>query len=279
MLRPRTGFAVVAALCAVTGGTLTATTGPPAMAATPPAPTLDRTIFDAHVTESSGLARSTYKRKVVWTHNDKGDKARIFAIRKDGTTRAVLRLRHAENQDWEDIAAGPNHTLWIGDIGDNDSRRDSITVYRVVEPKKVESGRVNSTSFVFRYPDGAHNAEALMVRPKSGRLFVVTKSRDGGTIFRAPKKLSSTKVNKLTDVATAPALVTAGSFAPDSKQFVLGTYAEAFLYAHVGSTATPVHKPGTPQGESLEINRAGTAILVGSEGTDSPVYRSDLPSS
>src|SRR5688500_10856121 len=75
---------------------------------------LDRTIKDRRIKDSSGLTRSTFARPLVWTHNDKGDRARIFAVNRDGGTRAKLKLRGARNIDFEDISAGPRHTLWIG---------------------------------------------------------------------------------------------------------------------------------------------------------------------
>ncbi len=240
--------------------------------------TVDRILWNSSVVESSGLARSTYERTYLWTHNDSGDSPRIFAFRKDGSTKAVMQVSGAYARDWEDIAAGPNHTLWIGDIGDNGRTRDHITVYKVIEPEYVTSGGLAATRYDFRYPDGARDAEALMVRPSDGRLFVVTKSSSGGGIYRAPSYLSRSSTNTLTRVASAPATVTGASFAPDSESFVLCTYTRAYVYAHFGDTPTQVSKVNNDkQGESIEVNRNGTAMYIGQEGSQSPVYSMPYP--
>lgn len=238
---------------------------------------VDRYLRDPQINESSGLARSTYARDVVWTHNDSGDGPRVFAVGRDGRTVATLRLGSASARDWEDITTGPNHSLWVGDIGDNRRSRSSITVYRFAEPKTLSGGTVGSRRYNFRYEDGRHNAEGLMVRPTTGRLFVVTKSPDGGAIYRAPKTLSGTSTNVLRRVRSVPLKITAASFAPDGKRFVLTNYSTAFFYN--GMTAAPrvIDPPSTRQGESVEFHRSGGQVLLGSEGTQSPVHRFVAP--
>ena len=238
---------------------------------------LDRRISNPAVVESSGLARSTYARQVLWTHNDSGAGPVVYAIGKDGRTKATVRLGGAESRDWEDITSGPHHKLWVGDVGNNSLNRATVSVYRFREPRALASRTVDATRFDLSYPDGRHNSEGIMVDPATGRLFVVTKSVGGGAIYKAPARLSSTSVNRLKKVAAAPAKITAASFAPGGKSLVLCNYSTAFLYHRIGGAATTLTKPPLRQGESLDVNRGGTAIFMGSEGADSPVYRVVMP--
>lgn len=239
---------------------------------------LDRRIPNPAVVESSGLARSTYKRSVLWTHNDSGAQPVIYAIGRGGATKAVVRLGGAQARDWEDIASGPHHQLWVGDVGNNGLNRSTISVYRLREPKALSSGTVSSTRFDLAYPDGKHNSEGIMVNPATGRLYVVSKSPSGGAVYEAPAQLSTTSTNRLKKVASAPAKITAASFDPDGKAYVLCNYATAFLYHRIGGKADTMKKPPLQQGESLDINRGGSAIYMGSEGSDSPVYKVATPS-
>jgi len=238
---------------------------------------LDRRIADSQVRESSGLARSTHKRPLLWTHNDSGDGPRLFGISRKGGTRSVLQVQNASANDWEDISSGPNHTLWIGDIGDNGRRRSTITVYRVKEPKNLKVKSVKATRFDLKYPDGAHDAEGLMVNPRTGRLFVVSKASGNGAIYRAPEQLRSGSVNKLTRVTGAPDIVTAAAFGPDGKRIVIGTYTSVYVYSTMGGKARKLSKPKTAQGESVTVSRSGRSIFVGSEGKQSPIYRMAMP--
>jgi hypothetical protein len=240
---------------------------------------LDRALKDSRISESSGLARSTRSPGVLFTHNDSGDGPRVFAGGAHGRTRAVLTLKGASAVDWEDISSGPNHTLWVADIGDNSWNRRQVSVYAFTEPttSTLASATVGATRYNFTYPDGPRNAEALMVNPVTGRLYIVSKSSTGGAIYAAPSTLSTRSTNTLAKVANAPSNVTAASFAPDARSFVLGTYTQAHIYSKMGGDATTVAAPSTRQGESMEIDRTSSSLLVGSEGLDSPVYRMPLP--
>lgn len=233
---------------------------------------LNRRIRDSRVDESSGLAHSTYQRRTLFTHNDSGDQPRVFAVSRHGRTLAVLKLEGARAYDWEDMASGPDNTLWVGDIGDNPRSRKQIHVYRFKEPKTLRNRTVRSTKFTFAYPDGAHDAEGLMVNPRTGRVFVVSK-QDKGVVYRAPKHLSSSKVNRLRKVRGAPAKVTSAAFRPNGKGYVLGTYGSAHLYKSLRSGARKISVPSRQQGESIDFNRTGKRLFAGSEGRTSPVFQ------
>ncbi|WP_067437824.1 glycoside hydrolase family 26 protein [Nocardioides jensenii] len=287
MSHPRKRLAL--ALSVITGLAVTATTmtWSPAAASTAPvtnsaataatataaalAP-VNRRILDSRVTESSGLAHSTYRRNTLFTHNDSGDRPRVFAVRGNGTTKAVITLRGAKSYDWEDMSTGPNHTLWVGDTGDNARSRSSIQVYRFREPSALYNRTVKATRFRFVYPDGHHDSEGMMVHPRTGRVFIVSK-QDRGAVYVAPRRLSTTKVNRLRKLRGAPTKVTSATFNPSGRGYAIGTYGSAYTYRTLTSRARKVSVPSRRQGESLEYNRTGGRLLAGSEGSKSPVYQ------
>src|SRR5688572_4632496 len=61
-------------------------------------------IESAEITESSGLAASPCQRDILWTHNDSGSKAFIFAINSKGKKLATFSVTGAESRDWEGMA-------------------------------------------------------------------------------------------------------------------------------------------------------------------------------
>ena len=189
---------------------------------------------DSRITESSGMETSTRFRTVTYTHNDSGDTSRFFAIGKKGGTRAVFKLRGATHYDWEDMSAGPRNTLWFGDIGCNASKRGDISVYRVKEPRRLKSRAVKYTRFRFKYSDGqSHNAEALLVNPVSGALMIVTKQSGGAAFFRARPPFKKKGVNTLRRLGPAPGpdMITAGSYSPNGKRFVIRSYVKVYYYS------------------------------------------------
>ena len=193
---------------------------------------------DDQIREGSGIAVSALHRDIVFIHNDSGDDARFFAIGPNGATRATFTLSGAGSWDWEDMSTGPNNTLWFGDIGANQLGREDIAAYRVREPRTIASRTIAWTRFNFVYADGqSHNAEAFLVHPKTGRVYVVTKAESGAGVYRAPKQLSTAHNNVLRRIASAPTKITGGAFTPDGKRIVLRNWGTAFFYKKFGGHA------------------------------------------
>jgi hypothetical protein len=240
-------------------------------------------LADPRIVESSGLALSRRHPGVVWTHNDSGDQARLFAVGSDGRTRAVLSLAGVEARDWEAVAAGRDDrgrpALFAGDIGDNNGVWPEVAVYRVTEPAVLRDATVAAVRYRLRYADGPRNAEALLVDPRSNRLYVATKAESGGGLFRAPARLDPAGVNVMHRIARVPPVVTDGAFLPGGGGFVLRDYQQAHVYTGPGRRVGSFDLPLQFQGESLTVSADGRSLLVGSEGPDSDLWRVPLPAS
>lgn len=232
-------------------------------------------------TELSGLVLSRSHRGVLWTHNDSGDSARLFAIGLDGKLRGELALAGAENFDWEDIAASGG-SLYVGDIGDNLAQRQNIVVYRLSE--RSLSGTAPAQAFTLRYPDRPHDAEALLVDPANGRLVIVTKSLSGAAdVYTAP--VANTTMRRAGKVELGNALpVTAGDVSADGRTVVLRTYDRLLVWTRRrGESLTELfrRKPCTAQadlldegqGESVALTREGRAFYTVPEGRRPPLRR------
>jgi hypothetical protein len=232
------------------------------------------TIEDPQIRESSGLAASRAHPGVYYTHNDMGWEPQVFAVSSEtGETEAVLDLKTTA-VDWEDIAV-TDSGVWVGDIGGGATARKDVTVLTFPEPTTLEDGSPEVTEYTLTYDDGAHDAEALLVDPRSDQVYVVTKAPGGGTIYAAPPVLGP-GVNTLTRVDDAPSNVTSGSWAPNGSGFALRNYPRAYVYAGFTGPPIVVDLPESRQGESLVLLADGD-LLVGSEGRGSEVTRVRVP--
>jgi hypothetical protein len=166
--------------------------------------------------------------------------------------------------------------LYLGDIGDNGEERSDISVFRFAEPSTLSDTTVDATWYRFTYPDGPHDAEALLVHPRTGRLMVATKGFGGAGLYRAPRDPVTADVgtNQLERVGPVPALVTDGAYLPGGR-FALRTYASVFVYDRPGHRVASAPLPPQPQGESMAAD--GDRLLVGSEGERSAVYAVEVP--
>ncbi|MGH8997954.1 MAG: hypothetical protein ACRDY7_01025 [Acidimicrobiia bacterium] len=235
---------------------------------------------DGRIDESSGVAVASWDSDIIWTHNDSGDGPRFFAVEvRRCTTVATYDVTGAEAVDWEDMAA-KDGTLYLGDIGDNPSTRESVTVYDVPEPPAgTPSGPVRPTATrVLTYPDGAHNAESLLVDPTTGRLVIVTKTRTGPSVaYRAPAEGSGT-MERVAAVAI-PGPTTGGD--ATAERIVIRTYGGAYewdvrpgdtLAATLARAPAPVALPVTKQGEAIAYAGDGSGLWTTSEGEGGPVH-------
>ena len=231
------------------------------------------TIKDARITESSGLAVDS-ARNIYWTVNDSGDRGVAYGIGLDGEVQGSLNFR-AQPVDVEAVAVHKDR-LYVGDIGDNNGRRSFVRVFYFNNPR-ANGLTVTYHAYDFRYPDGPHDAEALLVND-SGRLFIVTKGKDGA-IYAAPRKPDRQGVNELKKVGAAPSEVTDGTFLPGGDKVALLTYSsvsviDASTYEVLASSPIPPQ----PQAESLTLSLDEQSLLVGSEGKKSKVYAIPVPS-
>jgi len=242
--------------------------------------------------ELSGLTASRRHPGIFWAHND-GNAPTLYALRADGTIVATVPLRGVTVRDPEDIAVGPcaagseQSCIYLGDIGDNGSRRKSVQVLKVPEPERIEDAPLVPAILPFRYPDGPHDAEALVVDPGTARVFVIAKSlfslgnvyridglgsREGGTAVRvrtlkAPREFDST--------------TTAADAHPSGTRLLLRTYTRAWELRSPDARAfedvldaEPVAVPEQPQpqGEAIAYTADGRDYLLGGEGAGSPLY-------
>lgn len=240
------------------------------------------TLADPHITEASGIVASTAYDSVLYTHNDSGDAARFFAIDGSCRTRATFVLTGVQARDWEDISRGPRGTLWLGDIGDNEATRvKGVLVHRVTEPAPADGVvRLAATSYRLRYADGPHDAEALLVHPRTGQVLVVTKGFGGGAVYAAPAPLQAETPNILRQVGhVSVPEVTGGDISPDGSHVVLRNYTAAYEWAVEGDDVaaalkgepTRIPLPRSPQGEAITYSRDGKALIVASEGVGATV--------
>jgi hypothetical protein len=128
------------------------------------------------------------------------------------------------------------------------------------------------------YPDGSHDAEALVTHPVTGRLHVITKGVFAGTVYAAPQRLRADRPNLLTEVGDAPGLVTDATFLPGGGGVVVRTYTKAHLSAFPSWQGVASWElPDQDQGEGVAL--AGDGLLVSTEGARSQVLRVGLPAS
>jgi len=268
-------------------------------------PTTITTIKEKSITESSGLSASRSTPGAYWTHNDSGDGPFIYAFDTRGDSLGIFRVTGAQARDWEDMAAGPGPDasksyLYLGDIGDNNEARDEVVVYRVPEPsltaatRKLTKTRPGSTepaeAIRLKYPDGKHDAEALLVHPTTGNIYIVNKVPIANPVvyeavapFTAGKLVTMRRIGEIRVPSIFGGVVTGGSISPDGRRVALCDYFQGYEIVLPASSRdfNDIWKQKMigfdlgkrEQGESITYRLDGKAFLATSEGKQSPLIQ------
>ena len=224
------------------------------------------------IPESSGLAVSRRKPGLLWSHNDSGSAAVLFALDGAGTVHGRVRVP-VRTRDWEDISSArcaSDECLFIGDIGDNGVRRRQIQIYRVPEPAPGDAETAPPQVFNASYADGPHNAEAMFVIGSD--LFIITRDRVAG-LYRASLTASGSRELSLQRIGELGlAAVTDAEASGDEKSVVVRTSHEAVFYRTAdlirGGTVPYLRVPldglRESQGEGVAVD--GNMLYLSSEG-------------
>jgi hypothetical protein len=236
----------------------------------------------AELPEASGLALSQRIPGHLWTHND-SDQPILFILDGRGSMTGRVRLAGATVVDWEAVAVGPCPTgscIFVGDIGDNNARRERITVYRLTEPAGANTA-VPAEAFHATYPDGPQDAETLLVPPDGG-IYIVTKGSTGPVaLYRFPRGPSGTSV-RLERVGTPRSTgrvaddeeITDGAVSPDGARIVLRAHHALFFYRTSELLAgnwreeqiADLTQVAEPQGEGVTFGPDHSVYLSGEGG-------------
>ncbi|MGK7393779.1 MAG: hypothetical protein ACNS62_04370 [Candidatus Cyclobacteriaceae bacterium M3_2C_046] len=224
------------------------------------------------IDEASGLAASQANPNMLWTHNDSGDKARVFLLDNQGKHAGEFYLNQIEARDVEDIALGPgpeaNQTyVYLADIGDNAARHAVNYIYRFKEPN-VEQADIPVNKMIdqvdvikYTYPEQARDAETLMIDPVSKDIYIVTKREPQVLLFRIPFPQNTEDTLVAEKVGELPyTLIVGGDISPDGKEILLKSYNEVLYWKLDQSEeiADIIHKvplglpyASEPQGEAI----------------------------
>ncbi|MET4610169.1 hypothetical protein ABIC28_001139 [Rhodococcus sp. PvR044] len=195
--------------------------------------------------------------------------------------------------DVEDLAQADGR-LWLSDTGDNAGARTTVAL------TDMDTGTGAGTLRRLTYPDGAHDAEAILLG-SDGVPVLVTKELFGASgIYRPAGALRAeqlpspgpTALERVGQIGFEPTetpggpipfaastMITGGAVSADGTVVALRTYTDVYLYpapdgdvvaALTGAEPTRVPMSDQPQGEAIAFTPAGD-LLSASEANGGPL--------
>jgi len=265
---------------------------------------------DKNIGEASGLAASQRRADVLWTHNDSGAKAKLYAIKTTGESIGRIHLKHADNRDWEDIASftlDDTPYLLIADVGDNEHKRDTVMLYVVEEPDLAIDAKPEITpawGIEFSYPGGARDVESVAVDIENEQILLLAKRTIPAELYSLPLRPKPSELqiaNYLGEIASLPqpsqrdvdfALKTkswhwqptAMDIAPDGSAIAIVTLAPAvYLYQRNGDWLSTLQAAplkfalrGIREPESIAYSADGKSLYITHEKKHAALLRIDF---
>ncbi|HEY7222922.1 MAG TPA: hypothetical protein VH561_04800 [Micromonosporaceae bacterium] len=193
-------------------------------------------------------------------------------------------------RDPEDLAVAPDGALWVADTGDNITgitRRQTIALWR------IPPGGGAPVIHRLTYPDGAHDAEALLFAGDATPVIVTKEIGDASYVYQPTRALEPNTAAGVplrlvgefhpvptlgaNDIGRLPELmVTGAATSPDRKRVALRTYTAAYEWdvpdgdvLRAITTGTPriTPLPGEPQGEAIAYTVDGQSFLTLSDNS------------
>ncbi|MCL7765312.1 hypothetical protein MPF19_17965 [Polaribacter sp. Z014] len=89
---------------------------------------------------------------LIWMLNDSGNKPRIYGVSESGKIIKEITIK-AKNNDWEDLTSDEEGNLYIGDFGNNDSKRKNLVILKVKQKDLNSSKKIEIEKIKFSYPN------------------------------------------------------------------------------------------------------------------------------
>ncbi len=191
--------------------------------------------------ENSGII---FFRDKIWTHNDSGGNAEIYALdTATGQILQTIRLLDAQNVDWEDITQDMDF-IYVGDFGNNRGNRTDLRIYKIEKAKIPENGDAVVQSYQtihFSYADqqniskklnrNNHDCEAMISFGESLFLFSKNWVDQKTRVYQLPKVQGEYAISPIANFE-ADGLITGAALSVDNSQLALLGYIdfESFLW-------------------------------------------------
>jgi len=237
-------------------------------------------VNDVKLIEASGIADSKANPGYLWVEQDSGNPPDLTLLQHNGTVLKSIHLANAVNRDWEDLVLAPGpkpgkQYLYIAETGDNLLIHPDYAIYRLEEPVATTDTVQQVDKIAFFYPDGSHNAEAILVDADTKDIYIITKTDLKSRLFRLVYPYSTTVMNKAEELGSLPYnYAVSAAMSPGGKEMVVKTYDAIFHYQRTAGetmlqtlSKKPVNLPyqTEPQGEAIVFDNNDSGYYTLSE--------------
>ena len=183
----------------------------------------------------------------IWMINDSGNKPKIFGLSNDGEILKEITVK-AKNNDWEDLTSDEKGNLYIGDFGNNESRRKNLVILKIKSKDLKEGKKVEVEKIKFYYPEQTKfppkkkklyfDSEAFFYYKNS--FYIFTKSRVKNkfgitSLYKIPAKKGNHIAQQISSFETCTehnCKITAATILSNGKKVALLNHQTVFVFTN-----------------------------------------------
>ncbi|MBU3010259.1 SdiA-regulated domain-containing protein [Polaribacter vadi] len=172
---------------------------------------------------------------LIWMLNDSGNQPKLFAVSEEGKILKEIYVK-TKNHDWEDLTADKKGNLYIGDFGNNNSKRKNLRILKVdkkylnkknAEVEKIEFEYEDQNKFPPKKKNLFFDSESFFYH--NNHFYIFTKSRTkkkyGKTsLYRIPVEKGKHKaklIGEFDNGKKTDSWITSADISDDGKKVVL----------------------------------------------------------
>jgi hypothetical protein len=217
------------------------------------------------VDEASGIAESNSYRGYLWVELDNGNPPDLHLLKHDGSHGSTIHLIGATNRDWEDLAVstGPGTSkkyIYVAEIGDNNLAYSTYSIYRLQEPEPGKDSVSDFDKINFTYPDGRHDAEAILVDAVSRDIYIITKRDQYSKVYMLAYPQSVTSSTQASLVMDLPYRGVVSAAISPQNEILVKTYSSIYYYKGKSGESVKEILSDTPQSLAYQVEAQGEAI-------------------
>ncbi|MEO9570073.1 MAG: hypothetical protein ABJH82_13235 [Polaribacter sp.] len=148
---------------------------------------------------------------LIWMLNDGGNKSKIYGVSKKGKIVKDITIK-SKNNDWEDLTSDDKGNLYVGDFGNNFSKRKNLAILKIKHKDLFSSKKIEVEKIKFYYPNQTKfppkkkklyfDSEAFFYYKNSFYIFTKSRVKDKfgkTTLYKIPAKKGNHKAEYISE--------------------------------------------------------------------------------
>jgi len=174
-----------------------------------------------HLKEISAVEQTTNS-SLLWVIEDAGNKNEVYGLNEQGAQEVAIEITGAKNKDWEELTSDNEGNLYIGDIGNNNHKREVFTIYKIKNPAK-NTTTLTAEEIKFRMPTGVKSKDFEAFFLYEQQFYLFSKENGKAVLLSVPNSVGTHTARLITHFKLAGnnTKITSADISDDGKTVVL----------------------------------------------------------